>query len=71
MVAARVECFDRGLVDLALSDDLSSRVAAICFFYSVYGEKTKGVLAQAIEFRSLNNPSHVTSASAGSPSTTL
>jgi hypothetical protein len=51
MVAIGVEGFDR-----VLSDELFSPVAAICLLHSVYGEKTNGVDAQAIELQSLNNP---------------
>ncbi len=57
VVAIGVGGFDRGRVDRVLSDELFSRVAAICFLHSVYGEKTNGVDAQAIEFQRLNDPS--------------
>ena len=57
MVAIGVEGFDRGCIDRVLSDELFSRVAAICFLHSVYGQKMNGVDAQAIELQSLSNPS--------------
>ena len=57
MVTIGVEVFDRGPVDRVLSNELSTRVAAICYLHHVYGEKTNGVAAQAIEFPCLNNPS--------------
>ncbi len=59
MVAIGVESFDRGRVERVLSDEPFSREAAICFLHRRYCEKTKGVDAQAIEFRSLNNLSAV------------
>jgi hypothetical protein len=52
VVAIGVEGFDH-----VLSDELFSRVAAICFLHSVYDEKTNGVDAQVIEFQRLNDPS--------------
>jgi hypothetical protein len=57
VVAIGVEGFNRGGVEDILSDELVSRVAAICFLHSVCGEKTNGDGTRTIEFQSLNNPS--------------